>query len=222
MNYLANLRFNCSQLKHKMTGEEQLHILEALLFASSEPLTQTRVNLVFLDDPPQLNDLIPELQDKFYKENRPLEIQKIAGGYQIITRSEYETWVRRLLNKSGRLTLSQAALETLAIIAYKQPVNRFDIEAIRGVDCSGVLKTILERNLIKIKGRDEGPGRPLLYATTDIFLEYFGLNRIADMPKLKEIVELTESDTKDQLDAFIQEPTQPTPVIDQPAESPSA
>ncbi|MDP6500800.1 MAG: SMC-Scp complex subunit ScpB [Candidatus Marinimicrobia bacterium] len=205
-----------------MTGEEQLHILEALLFASSEPLTQTRVNLVFLDDPPQLNDLIPELQDKFYKENRPLEIQKIAGGYQIITRSEYETWVRRLLNKSGRLTLSQAALETLAIIAYKQPVNRFDIEAIRGVDCSGVLKTILERNLIKIKGRDEGPGRPLLYATTDIFLEYFGLNRIADMPKLKEIVELTESDTKDQLDAFIQEPTQPTPVIDQPAESPSA
>jgi len=205
-----------------MTGEEQLHILEALLFASSEPLTQTRVNLVFLDDPPQLNDLIPELQDKFSKENRPLEIQKIAGGYQIITRSEYETWVRRLLNKSGRLTLSQAALETLAIIAYKQPVNRFDIEAIRGVDCSGVLKTILERNLIKIKGRDEGPGRPLLYATTDIFLEYFGLNRIADMPKLKEIVELTESDTKDQLDAFIREPAQPSPVIDQPAESPSA
>jgi segregation and condensation protein B len=205
-----------------MTGEEQLHILEALLFASSEPLTQTRVNLVFLDDPPQLNDLIPELQDKFSKENRPLEIQKIAGGYQIITRSEYETWVRRLLNKSGRLTLSQAALETLAIIAYKQPVNRFDIEAIRGVDCSGVLKTILDRNLIKIKGRDEGPGRPLLYATTDIFLEYFGLNRIADMPKLKEIVELTESDSKDQLDAFIQEPTQPSSVIDQPAESPSA
>ncbi|HJM11692.1 MAG TPA: SMC-Scp complex subunit ScpB [Candidatus Marinimicrobia bacterium] len=205
-----------------MTGEEQLHILEALLFASSEPLTQTRVNLVFLDDPPQLNDLIPELQDKFSKENRPLEIQKIAGGYQIITRSEYETWVRRLLNKSGRLTLSQAALETLAIIAYKQPVNRFDIEAIRGVDCSGVLKTILERNLIKIKGRDEGPGRPLLYATTDIFLEYFGLNRIADMPKLKEIVELTESDSKDQLDAFIREPAQPSPVIDQPAESPSA
>ena len=205
-----------------MTGEEQLHILEALLFASSEPLTQTRVNLVFLDDPPQLNDLIPELQDKFSKENRPLEIQEIAGGYQIITRSEYETWVRRLLNKSGRLSLSQAALETLAIIAYKQPVNRFDIEAIRGVDCSGVLKTILERNLIKIKGRDEGPGRPLLYATTDIFLEYFGLNRIADMPKLKEIVELTESDTKDQLDAFIQEPTQPSSVIDQPAESPSA
>ncbi len=205
-----------------MTRKEQLHILEALLFASSEPLTQSRINLVFLDDPPQLINLIPELQDKFSKESRPLEIQEIAGGYQITTRSEYETWVRRLLNKSGKLTLSQAALETLAIIAYKQPVNRFDIEAIRGVDCSGVLKTILERSLIKIKGRDEGPGRPLLYATTDIFLEYFGLNRIADMPKLKEIIELTKSDTEDQLDAFIREPVQSSPDIDQPAESPSA
>lgn len=205
-----------------MTRKEQLHILEALLFASSEPLNQSRINLVFLEDAPQLINLIPELQDKFSKENRPLEIQEIAGGYQITTRAEYETWVRRLLNKSGKLTLSQAALETLAIIAYKQPVNRFDIEAIRGVDCSGVLKTILERSLIKIKGRDEGPGRPLLYATTDIFLEYFGLNRIADMPKLKEIIDLTESDAEDQLDAFIREPVQPSPEIDQPAESPSA
>ncbi|HIA23028.1 MAG TPA: SMC-Scp complex subunit ScpB, partial [Candidatus Marinimicrobia bacterium] len=125
-------------------------------------------------------------------------------------------------NKSGKLTLSQAALETLAIIAYKQPVNRFEIEAVRGVDCSGVLKTVLDRNLIKIKGRDEGPGRPLLYATTDTFLEYFGLNRISDMPKLKEIIELTKDDSEEQLEAFIPEPAQPSPEIDQPAESPSA
>jgi segregation and condensation protein B len=155
-------------------------------------------------------------------ENRPLEIQEVAGGYQITTRAEYETWVRRLLNKSGKLTLSQAALETLAIIAYKQPVNRFEIEAVRGVDCSGVLKTVLDRNLIKIKGRDEGPGRPLLYATTDTFLEYFGLNRISDMPKLKEIIELTKDDSEEQLEVFIPEPAQPSPEIDQPAESPSA
>jgi segregation and condensation protein B len=155
-------------------------------------------------------------------ENRPLEIQEVAGGYQITTRAEYETWVRRLLNKSGKLILSQAALETLAIIAYKQPVNRFEIEAVRGVDCSGVLKTVLDRNLIKIKGRDEGPGRPLLYATTDTFLEYFGLNRISDMPKLKEIIELTKDDSEEQLEVFIPEPAQPSPEIDQPAESPSA
>jgi segregation and condensation protein B len=180
------------------------------------------MNLVFVDDSPQLTNLIPKLQDKFVMENRPLEIQEVAGGYQITTRAEYETWVRRLLNKSGKLTLSQAALETLAIIAYKQPVNRFEIEAVRGVDCSGVLKTVLDRNLIKIKGRDEGPGRPLLYATTDTFLEYFGLNRISDMPKLKEIIELTKDDSEEQLEAFIPEPAQPSPEIDQPAESPSA
>ena len=205
-----------------MTEKEQLLILEALLFASPESLTQTRMNLVFVDDSPQLTNLIPKLQDKFVMENRPLEIQEVAGGYQITTRAEYETWVRRLLNKSGKLTLSQAALETLAIIAYKQPVNRFEIEAVRGVDCSGVLKTVLDRNLIKIKGRDEGPGRPLLYATTDTFLEYFGLNRISDMPKLKEIIELTKDDSEEQLEAFIPEPAQPSPEIDQTAESPSA
>ena len=205
-----------------MTEKEQLLILEALLFASPESLTQTRMNLVFVDDSPQLTNLIPKLQDKFVMENRPLEIQEVAGGYQITTQAEYETWVRRLLNKSGKLTLSQAALETLAIIAYKQPVNRFEIEAVRGVDCSGVLKTVLDRNLIKIKGRDEGPGRPLLYATTDTFLEYFGLNRISDMPKLKEIIELTKDDSEEQLEAFIPEPAQPSPEIDQPAESPSA
>ena len=205
-----------------MTEKEQLLILEALLFASPESLTQTRMNLVFVDDSPQLTNLIPKLQDKFVMENRPLEIQEVAGGYQITTRAEYETWVRRLLNKSGKLTLSQAALETLAIIAYKQPVNRFEIEAVRGVDCSGVLKTVLDRNLIRIKGRDEGPGRPLLYATTDTFLEYFGLNRISDMPKLKEIIELTKDDSEEQLEAFIPEPAQPSPEIDQPAESPSA
>ena len=205
-----------------MTEKEQLLILEALLFASPESLNQTRMNLVFVDDPPQLTNLVPKLQDKFVMENRPLEIQEVAGGYQITTRAEYETWVRRLLNKSGKLTLSQAALETLAIIAYKQPVNRFEIEAVRGVDCSGVLKTVLDRNLIKIKGRDEGPGRPLLYATTNTFLEYFGLNRISDMPKLKEIIELTKDDSEEQLEVFIPEPAQPSPEIDQPAESPSA
>ena len=141
-----------------MTEKEQLQIIEALLFAAPEPLTQFRVNLIFVDDAPQLNLLIPKLQEKFLKEDRPLVIQEIAGGYQITTRVEYETWVRRLLNKSGKLSLSQAALETLAIVAYKQPVNRYDIEAIRGVDCTGVIKTVLDKNLVKIKGRDEGPG----------------------------------------------------------------
>jgi len=205
-----------------MTEKEQLNIIEALLFASPEPLTQASVNLIFLDDPPQLNKLIPKIQQTFEDEDRPLFVQEIAGGYQITTRVEYETYVRRMLNKSGKLTLSQAALETLAIVAYKQPVNRFEIEAIRGVDCTGVIKTILDRNLIKIKGRDEAPGRPLLYSTTDTFLEYFGLNRVSDMPKMKEIIELTKGDHEDQLDAFVPESQPATQEVDQPAESPSA
>ena len=143
------------------------------------------------------------------------EIRSVAGGYQLVTRSEYEVWIRRLLNKEGRLKFSSAALDTLAIIAYKQPINRYEIEAIRGVDSSGVLKTLLNRNIIKIKGRDTGPGRPLLYKTTNKFLEHFGLNRLSDMPKLKEVTELLDADSTlgEQITVF-QESETDSPFVD--------
>ncbi|MFQ6677543.1 MAG: SMC-Scp complex subunit ScpB [Fidelibacterota bacterium] len=205
-----------------MNHTEQQNIVEALLFASSEPLTQAKINLVFVNDAPELVEIIDRLSNQFEKEQRPLEIQKVAGGYQLTTKPEYETWIRRAFNKSGKLTLSQAALETLAIVAYKQPVSRYEIEAIRGVDSTGVLKTILDRSLIKIKGRDIGPGRPLLYGTTEAFLEHFGINRISDMPKLKEINELADADVESQLEAFVHAPTHQTPEIDQPIDTPSA
>ena len=174
--------------------QEDLFIIEALLFASPHPLTQKHVNQIFENDPPKLNSVIDILRKKYNRENHAFAIQTIAGGYQLNSRPEYDIWIRRLLNKTGKLYLSTAALESLAIIAYKQPVNRFEIESIRGVDCSGVLKTLLNKNLICIKGRDEGPGRPLLYGTTDDFLEAFGLGKISEIPKLKEIVELTENE----------------------------
>ena len=174
--------------------QEDLFIIEALLFASPHPLTQKHVNQIFENDPPKLNSVIEILRKKYNRENHAFEIQFIAGGYQLNSHSEYDIWIRRLLNKTGKLYLSTAALESLAIIAYKQPVNRFEIESIRGVDCSGVLKTLLNKTLICIKGRDEGPGRPLLYGTTDDFLEAFGLGKISEMPKLKEIVELTQEE----------------------------
>ncbi|MBL50566.1 MAG: SMC-Scp complex subunit ScpB [Candidatus Marinimicrobia bacterium] len=169
-------------------------IIEALLFASPEPLTQSKINRVFDPDTPDLSKFILELNEQYKKEEHAFEICQVSGGYQLISQKEFEYFIRRMFNKTGRLYLSPAALDSLAIVAYKQPIGRYEIEAIRGVDSSGVLKTLLNRNLIKIKGRDSGPGRPLLYQTTNKFLEHFGLNRLSDMPKLKEITELMDAD----------------------------
>ncbi len=186
-----------------MTDNEIEYIIETLLFATPEPLNQARLNLVFEDDPPDLGAAVSGLQERYVREGHGFLISQVGGGYQLVTRPDYDIYVKRLLNKTGRLMLSPAALETVAIIAYKQPINRYDIEAIRGVDCKGVLKTLLSRKLVKVKGRDEGTGRPLLYATTEKFLEYFGLSRLADMPRLQEIEELTSSEEDlDQVDAF--------------------
>ena len=140
-----------------LNNKKKLQILEALLFASPEPLTQTRVNLIFQNDAPKLDNAIKKLNTHYEKNNRSYIIQCIAGGYQITTLPKYDKWIKRMFDKSGKITLSTAAIETLAIVAYKQPINRFNIESIRGVDCSGVIKTLLSRNLIRIKGRDDAP-----------------------------------------------------------------
>ncbi len=177
-----------------MKKKESDQIIEALLFAYHSPINQAQLNQVFDKPVPNLKDAINRLNHFYNKYDKPYLINSIAGGFQLVTNPDYDIWIRRLLGKSNKLTLSNAALDTLAIIAYKQPIGRYDIEAIRGVDSSGVIKTLLTRNLIIIKGRGDGPGRPLLYSTTKIFLEYFGLNRLSDMPKLKEVSELIESD----------------------------
>jgi segregation and condensation protein B len=177
-----------------MTDKELDQIIESLLFASSEPLSQTLLNKVFDSPHPSLKESIERLNEFYSFHERPYKIKAIAGGFQLVTNSEFDTWISRLLGKSNKLILSAAALDTLAIIAYKQPIGKYDVEAIRGVDSSGVVKTLLSRNLIMIKGRGEGPGRPLLYSTTKLFLEKFGINRLTDMPKLKEVEELIESD----------------------------
>ena len=177
-----------------MDVKESDQIIESLLFASPDPLSQSLLNQVFDKPIPFLNEAVKRLNEFYLKNKKPYFIDNIAGGYQLVTKPEFDVWIRRLLGKSNKLILSAAALDTLAIIAYKQPIGRYDIEAIRGVDSSGVIKTLLSRNLIKIKGRGDGPGRPLLYSTTKLFLEKFGLNRLSDMPKLKEVSEIIESD----------------------------
>ncbi len=192
-----------------MQKKEINKIVEALLFVSPEPLTQAQLNSIIepdLVDPDltKLETIIEDLQNKYLENDNAFTIVQVASGYQIVSCSEYEVFIRRLLKKSGRLALTNASLETLAIVAYRQPVNRFEIESIRGVDSSGVLKTLLSKNLIKIKGRDSGPGRPLLYNTTEKYLEYFGLSNLSEMPKLSELVELEKSESQqdNQTDAF--------------------
>tara|TARA_Y100001970_G_C14208671_1_gene845601 strand:+ start:915 stop:1529 length:615 start_codon:yes stop_codon:yes gene_type:complete len=177
-----------------MKNSEVKSIIEALLFASPDPLNQAKVNTVFSPETYVLKDIINALNKQYLKEEHAFEIQQVAGGFQLVSKKEYEIFIRRMLSKSGKLTLSNAALDSLAIIAYRQPISRYEIEAVRGVDSSGVIKTLLGRELVKIKGRDSGPGRPLLYKTTNKFLEYFGINRLSDLPKLKEISELIEAD----------------------------
>ena len=179
-------------------------IIEALLFASPEPLTQKRVNSVFEDNPPNLEYYVKKINNKYLRQGHGFEILNLAGGYQIRTKTDFDFFVRKLLNNSSRSHLSQAALETLSIISYKQPISKPDIESIRGVDCGAVLKTLLSKVLIKIKGRDESPGRPLMYATTNEFLQFFGLNRLSDLPKLKEVSEILEEQPAltEQIDAF--------------------
>ena len=177
-----------------MRESEINNIIEALLFAAREPLTQSQINNVFEPEIYNLDEIVILLNKQYTLNKNSFVINKVAGGYQIVSREEYNHYISKLLKKSNKLKLSMAAMDSLAIIAYKQPISRYEIEAIRGVDSSGVLKTLLNHELIKIKGRDMGPGRALLYKTTIKFLEYFGLNRLSDMPKLKEISELIDAD----------------------------
>jgi len=164
-------------------------IVQALLFSAKEPLTSEQVELS-IEEKVDLDQIIVDINDYYRQEEFPVWIQKVANGYRLMTREEYEPWIRRLYQNEGNVRLSKSALESLAIIAYKQPITRSEIDAIRGV--SSYLKSLLEKNLIEIKGRQEGPGRPLLYGTTDHFLEYFGLGSLRDLPKLKEINEIMD------------------------------
>lgn len=163
-------------------------ILEALLFAADEPLSARRLAGMLEDATPAfVTDLVHELNADYLRESRAFHVQEVAGGYRLVTRPELAGWVAELRASGGTPRLSQAALETLSIVAYKQPVTRAELESIRGVTVEGVLKTLVERELVRIAGREEGLGRPLLYGTTDHFLEYFGLPSLDALPRPDEL-----------------------------------
>ncbi len=174
--------------------DDILQITEALLIATPEPLTQARFNFSLQRNDIDLAEIVAELQNRFQEQTRPIEVVMVAGGYQLVTRPEYQAYIKHLFRKESRLSLTRAALETLAVVAYRQPVTRIEIDQIRGVNSGSVLHTLLEKELVAIKGRDEGAGRPLLYGTTPAFLQAFGLNRLGDLPKLKEIGEIMGGD----------------------------
>jgi segregation and condensation protein B len=176
-------------------------LVEALIFAAQEPLSINQIRAIYQGDdvrnngskqiePETIRQSVTDLNLEYEKSDRPYRIVQIAGGYQFATLSDYAEWLGKLYKEQGRRKLSQSGVETLAIVAYKQPVTKAEVEKIRGVNCDYVLKTLLEKELLTVTGRAESVGRPLLYGTTKEFLKHFGLNDITDLPRPREIEEI--------------------------------
>lgn len=173
--------------------EEVLLHIEAILFASQQAVTisdfqkcleqvlDRKVSAVGIED------YLDQLMARYQKGSYAFSLVKISGGYQFLTKSKFHKTVAIYLNHKAKKKLSTAAMETLSIIAYKQPISKAAIEQIRGVNCDYSIRKLLDKSLVKIKGRSEAPGRPLLYATSDLFMDYFGLHSASDLPQLKDI-----------------------------------
>ncbi|MBI4368337.1 MAG: SMC-Scp complex subunit ScpB [Candidatus Omnitrophica bacterium] len=176
---------------------EAKQVVEAILFTAGKPVTVNELKRALSGWPPaKIEKLISDLKAEYEREGRSFQIQEIAGGYECATDPKYAPWILKLDLQRKAKQATQSALETLAILAYKQPVTRAEIEDLRGVDASGVLATLLERNLIKIVGKKEVPGRPFLYGTTEKFLEHFGLKTIQALPDISEIRSLIDHSVK--------------------------
>jgi segregation and condensation protein B len=180
--------------------EDYRDVLEALIFGADAPLSSEKIAEAMQDKiaEPQVKEMVELLNRQYQDAGHAFEIVHVAGGYRFRTRSAYSPYLRRLLKARIRQKLSYPALETLSVTAYKQPVTKAEIEALRGVNVDGSLRTLLSRDLIRISGRARAPGRPLLYATTDHFLTYFGINNVSDLPQLREIEALLPEEKEEQ------------------------
>ncbi len=202
-----------------MEKKEQKKLIEALLFLSEEPVKADRIAMMLSISPDDAARLANELKHDLNDADRGLQIIETAGGFQLGTRPELAPYLEKAFSEDVSSNLTAAALEALAIIAYKQPVTRIEIESIRGVRCEHVLDNLIRRKLIKISGRKEGPGRPLLYSTTPDFLKYFGLMDLKELPPLdlenkltqpkdsnenndREIEIIEEMDSKDETQSY--------------------
>jgi segregation and condensation protein B len=168
--------------------DEVKRIVEALLFAVQEPISVRKISeIIEGTEAKEIREVIQQLWEEYDTHDRVFQIEEIANGFQLLSRPEYHEWISKIRKKSGESKLSQQALETLSIIAYKQPIIRAEIEAIRGVQSGQMIRTLIEKGLVKITGRDEVLGRPLLYGTTTKFLDHFGLKSIKDLPKVEDL-----------------------------------
>ena len=174
-------------------------IVEALIFASPEPMTPKMLFKLLADEPREDVTAAVQALQADYEQRPGLQCVEVAGGFQIVTRPELHEWVRRLFHERSTQRLTVQGLETLAVIAYKQPITALEISEIRGVNTSGVLATLLERHLIKIVGRKNVVGRPFLYATTKEFLIRFGLKDLDDLPKVEDMAEALGFDPQGKL-----------------------
>jgi segregation and condensation protein B len=174
--------------------------IEALLFSSDQPLPLTLLCESLESGPEEVSEALQRLGGEYAGRDAGVELREIAGGWMLVTTPEHAEYVGRMLRGKRKMRLSRAALESMAIIAYKQPVTKSEVEAIRGVDSSAVLATLLERNLVTIRGRSKVVGRPLLYGTTQEFLEYFGLKDLSELPRPEELRALVAAREPEQLD----------------------
>jgi segregation and condensation protein B len=175
-----------SQVADDLPRDPALQRLEAILFAARDPLsTRKLAELANLEDGTRARTLVRILNQEYDRDGRTFRAQEIGGGFQLLTRPQFATWLRRLGHVPGELRLSQPAIETLAVIAYRQPVPKADLEAIRGVHCGEILRLLMARELVRIGGRSDELGRPYLYTTTKRFLQIFGLRSLEDLPPLE-------------------------------------
>jgi segregation and condensation protein B len=167
--------------------------IEALIFASEKPITAEQIKKVLGDlDASSINKIITELKNDYVSQNRGIRVVEIAGGYQMITCSSFAPFLKKLFKNRYSDKLSKPALESLAIIAYKQPLTKSEIESLRNVNVDGVMKSLLEKNLIRVCGRKKIPGRPFVFGTTREFLEHFGLKSLQDLPKMEDFTVLAQ------------------------------
>jgi segregation and condensation protein B len=172
----------------ELARDPALARLEAALFAADEPLTARRLAAVAgLADGTEARRLVRKLQGLYDQDGSAFQVEELAGGFQLLTRPEFHPWLARVRKVAGEVKLTPAARETLAIIAYRQPIMRTDIEAIRGVQCGDVVRQLMERGLVRIVGRHDSLGRPVLYGTTKWFLQVFGLRSLRDLPQVEEL-----------------------------------